>query len=95
MFLKLNQSRNMKNKFLFGCFFQKPKTRFFGGKNKIVLKLKFKFVFLRLFFFVKGSFVPIFTNKYWYLSFENFENFDVRAPVHAARTRAEILDFDF
>ena len=64
LFLKLNQSRNMKNKFFLVVFLQKPKTRFFGGKNKIVLKLKFKFVFLRLFFFVKGSFVPIFTNKY-------------------------------
>ena len=25
-----------------GVFLQKPKTRFFGGKNKIVLKLKFQ-----------------------------------------------------
>ena len=29
-------------KFFFGCFLQKPKTRFFGGENKIVLKLKFQ-----------------------------------------------------
>ena len=25
-----------------GVFLQKPKTRFFGGKNKVVLKLKFQ-----------------------------------------------------
>ena len=29
-------------KFFLGVFLQKPKTRFFGGENKIVLKLKFK-----------------------------------------------------
>ena len=41
LFLKLNQSWNTKTNF-FGVFLQKPKTRFFGGKNKIVLKLKFQ-----------------------------------------------------
>ena len=29
-----------KEKFFLGVFLQKPKTRFFGGENKIVLKLK-------------------------------------------------------
>ena len=28
--------------FFLGVFLQKPKTRFFGGENKIVLKLKFQ-----------------------------------------------------
>ena len=42
LFLKLNQSRNTKKKFFLGVFLQKPKTRFFGGENKIVLKLKFQ-----------------------------------------------------
>ena len=49
-----------------------------------------------MFFIVRESFVSIFTKKYWYLSpleiFEN-ENFDVRAPARATRTRTEILDF--
>ena len=40
LFLKLNQSRNWKNKFFWGVFLQKPKMCFLGGKNKIVLKLK-------------------------------------------------------
>ena len=42
MFLKLNQSQNTKEHFFLGVFLQKPKMRFFGGKNKIVLKLKFQ-----------------------------------------------------
>ena len=42
LFLKLNQSRNTQKKNFWGVFLQKPKTRFFGGENKIVLKLKFK-----------------------------------------------------
>ena len=29
-------------KIVLGVFLQKPKTRFYGGKNKIVLKLKFQ-----------------------------------------------------
>ena len=41
-FLKLNQSQNTNHKFFFGVFLQKPKTRFFGDENKIVLKLKYK-----------------------------------------------------
>ena len=42
LFLKLNQSRNTKKKFFLCVFLQKPKTCFFGGKNKILLKLKFQ-----------------------------------------------------
>ena len=42
LFLKRNQSRNPKKHFFWGIFFLKPKTRFFGGKNKIVVKLKFQ-----------------------------------------------------
>ena len=41
LFLKLDQSRNMKTNLFFWVFLQKPKTHFFGGKNKIVFKLKF------------------------------------------------------
>ena len=45
----------------------------------------FKFVFLRLFFYVRGSFVLTITKKYWYLSplefFKN-ENFDACSLVH-------------
>ena len=44
-------------------FQQKPKTRFFGGPKWKSLKLNFEFVFLRLFFNVKGSFMPIFTKN--------------------------------
>ena len=36
-----SKPKHEKKKFL-GLFLQKPKTRFFGGENKIVLKLKFK-----------------------------------------------------
>ena len=35
-FLKLNQSRNTKKNLFWEGFLQKPKTHFFGGKNKIV-----------------------------------------------------------
>ena len=42
LFLKLNQGRKTKKIFFLGVFLQKPKTGFFGGENKIVLKLKFK-----------------------------------------------------
>ena len=76
----------------------KTKIMLFGGQNKIVFKLNFKFVCLRLFFIVKISFKPIFTKKYWYLSplefFEN-ENFDAPALERGAHTSANILDLDF
>ena len=44
----------------FGCFLQKSKTSFFGGKNKIVLKLIFQICISAFVFIVKGSFIPIF-----------------------------------
>ena len=57
-----------------------------------------KFSSWRVFSKVKGSFCPIYTKKYYFLSslefFEN-ENFNAHAPVRAACTRAKtpILDF--
>ena len=62
-FLKLNQSWNMKNKFLGGGFLQNQKRTFWGVQNGTCKKSNFKFIFLRLFFYVKGSFLPIFTKK--------------------------------
>ena len=41
LFLKLNQSRNTKKTIVWG-FLQKPRRRFFQGKNKIVFNLKFQ-----------------------------------------------------
>ena len=38
---KAESEPKQEEQFFFGVFLQKPKTRFFGGKNKIVLKLKF------------------------------------------------------
>ena len=51
------------------CFvvLQKPKALSFGGKNKIVLNSNIKFVFVRLLFIVKGSFMPIFKKNINYL----------------------------
>ena len=53
LFLKLNQSRNTKKQFFWGVFLQKPKTRFFEGENKIVLKLKFQIRISALVFYCK------------------------------------------
>ena len=39
---KAESEQKHKENFFLGVFLQKPKTRFFGGENKIVLKLKFK-----------------------------------------------------
>ena len=50
-----------------GSFLQKPKKKiFWESKNvpTVVLNKNFKFNFLRLFFNVKGSFIPNFTKKY-------------------------------
>ena len=44
-------------------FLQKPKTCFSGVQNGPFIKSNFKFLFLRLLFSVKGSFMPIFTKK--------------------------------
>ena len=63
LFLKLNQGRNTK-KIFWGGFLQNQKCTFLGVQNGTFKKSIFKFVFLRLFFNVKGSFMPIFTKKY-------------------------------
>ena len=44
-------------------FLQKPKTCFSGVQNGPFIKSNFKFLFLRLLFSVKGSFMPIFTKN--------------------------------
>ena len=54
--LKLKHEEN----FFWTVFLQKPKTHFFGGKNKIVLKLIFQICISAFVFIVKGSFIPIF-----------------------------------
>ena len=51
-----------KEKICWWVVLQKPKTHFLGGKNKVI-NSNLKFVFLHLFFIVKGSFMPIFTKK--------------------------------
>ena len=53
-----------KNGFLLNLPFTLKKTKnvLFGGSKMVLLK-SFKFVFLGLFFNVKGSFMPIFTKK--------------------------------
>ena len=58
LFLKLNQSRNMKNNFL-GWGFSSKKNLLFGGPKWYLLKSNFIFLFLRLFFNVKGSSLAI------------------------------------
>ena len=40
--IKAESEPKHEEKFFFGVFLQKPKMRFFEGKNKIVLKLKFQ-----------------------------------------------------
>ena len=64
LFLKLNQSQNTKKTFFGGVFFKNQKRTFSGVQNGTFKKSNFKFVFLRLFFIVNGSFVPIFIKKY-------------------------------
>ena len=91
LFLKLNQSRNTKKTFFLGVFLQKPKTRFFGGKNKIVLIIKFQ---IRISAFVLYCiYCTNFHKKIFIFKppgiFEN-ENFDARALAHA-----ETSDLDF
>ena len=63
LFLKLNQSRNTNKRNFWEDILQKPKKRtFLVIQNGTFKKSNFKFVFLRL-FNVKGSFMPIFTQK--------------------------------
>ena len=78
-----------KDKFFLAVFLQKPKTCFFGGKHKIVLKLKFQICISVFVLYCERKLHTNFHKKNWNLSplefFEN-ENFDMRA---------EILDLDF
>ena len=50
--------------FYLGVFLQKPKTPFFGGKNKIVLKLKFQICISVFVLFCKRNFCINFHIKY-------------------------------
>ena len=54
----------MKKKIFWGFFFKNQKPAFLGVKIKEFLNSNFKFVFLCLFFIVKGSFMLILTQKY-------------------------------
>ena len=80
---KSESEQKHEENFFVGVFLQKPKTRFFGDENKIVLKLKFKIDISAFVLYCKRKLNTYFQKKYWYLSplefFEN-ENFDVRAP---------------
>ena len=61
--------------FLGGVFFKNKKRTFSGVKNRTLKKSNFIFVFLCLFFNVKGSFLPIFTKNFNILGpLEFFEN---------------------
>ena len=73
-------------------FLKNQKRASLGVQNSSFLNSNFKFVFLRLFFDVKGSFMPIFTKIVNLGPLEFFENvnFEARAPE-----RAKILDLDF
>ena len=77
-----------------GVFLQKLKMRFFGGKNKLVLKLKFQICISAFVLYSKRKFhkkILIFKP----LEFFENENFDAGAWARAAHMRAEILDLDF
>ena len=85
-------------KFFLGVYLQKPKTCFFGGENKIVLKLKFKICISAFVLYCKRKLHTNFQKKiliFKPLEFFENENFDARAPARAARARAEISDLDF
>ena len=66
LFLKLNQSRNMKKNFFFFFFLQIPKTHIFRVQIISFKSQISNFFFLRLFFNVKGRFMPIFTKKIYF-----------------------------
>ena len=53
-----------KEKIFWGVFLQKPKTRFFGGENKIVLKLKFKICISAFVLYCKRKLYTNFQKKY-------------------------------
>ena len=63
LFLKPNQSQNRKEKFFLTVFIQKPKTRFFGGQNKIVFKLKFQICIFAFVLFCKRKLLANFHKK--------------------------------
>ena len=85
-FFKAESKSKHEEKFFWGGFSLKTKNALFlGVQNGSYWNSTFKFVFLRLFFNVKGIFVPIFTKNIniYYLGpleyFEN-ENFAAGAP---------------
>ena len=93
--LKLNQSWNKNKKICWGVFLQIPKMCFFRGENKIVLKLKFE-ICISAFVLVKGSFIPIFIKKYWYLSpLEFFENKNFEACALGVHHALACRNFEF
>ena len=64
LFLKLNQSQNTKKTFFCVCFSSKPKTCFFGGENKIILKLKFQILISAFVLYCKRKLYTNFQKKY-------------------------------
>ena len=55
MFIIFKAESELKHeeKIFWGGFLQKPKTRFFGGNNKIVIKLKFQICIFAFVFYCK------------------------------------------
>ena len=81
-------------------FSLKTKNLFFRGSKLVVFKLKFWICFLRLFFYVKESFMPIFTKQYQFLGPLEFLKMktllrNAHAPMRSARVRAKNLNLDF
>ena len=90
---KADSEPKHEEKNVLGVFLQKPKKHFFGGKNKIVLKLNFQICISAFVLYHKRKQR---TNLYKQILifsplefFEN-ENFDACAPA-----LAQILDLDF
>ena len=61
---KAESKPKQKENFFGAVFFKDQKCVFSGVQNGTFKKSNFKIVFLCLFFDVKGSSMPIFTNKY-------------------------------
>ena len=83
LFLRLNKRRNTKKNNFWGGFLQKH--TFFRGSKMVLFKSQISnFVFLRLFFNVKGRFMPIFTQKINIWAPWNFFKKKTLTPVRSA-----------
>ena len=61
---KSESEQKHEENFFFGVFLQKPKMRFFGDENKIVLKLKFKIDISAFVLYCKRKLNTYFQKKY-------------------------------